>query len=62
MPVPLEFRSRRNVPSPLKVSTVTVYVVPLPETLASDPLPVPVDVTAKSDASTPVTAALNVTV
>ena len=58
MPVPLLFRSSRNVPSPDRVLTVTVYVVPLPEMLAMVPPAVPVVVSTKSLTSTPVTDSL----
>ena len=55
--------SRRSVPSPLPLLTVTVYVVPLPVTPLTDvPVTPPVVVTWKSVASTPVTLCVKVTV
>ena len=62
MPVPEAFRSSRIVPSPLMLLTVTVYVLPLTwVTEAMVPAAVPVAVSAKSEASTPVTFSANVT-
>ena len=62
MPVPLLFKSSRNVPSPVTELTVTSIVVPLlAETDEMLPSAVPVFVRAKSDVSTPVTLSLNVT-
>ena len=59
MPVPLLLRSKRRVPSPLMELMLTVYKVPLPETLAMVPLAVPVAVRLKSLASTLLTFWLN---
>ena len=55
-------RSRRIVPSPVPVLTVTVYVVPEPARPVIEAPLTPVWVRLKLVASTPVTASLNVTV
>ena len=59
----LSTRLSPSVPLPVPVLAVTVYVMPLPDTpvIAGAP-PNPGAANAKSDASTPVTVSLNVTV
>ena len=58
----LSIRSRRSVPSPEPVSTLTVYVVPLPVIDEIEVATGPAAVITKSAASTPVTDSLKVTV
>ena len=58
MTVPPVTTSRRIVPSPLPVFTVTVYVVPLPVKPLTDAPETPLVVSAQSSAETPVTASL----
>ncbi len=60
--VPFAATSRRTVPSPVPLLTVTLYVVPLPVTLVIEVPATPEVVSEKSPASTPVTLSLNVTV
>src|SRR5947207_14656457 len=62
MIVPPVTRSRRIVPSPLPVLTVTVRVEPLPPTPVTEAPVTPVVVSTKSPFDTPLTASENVTV
>ena len=59
--VPFATTSRRSVPSPVPLLTVTVYVAPPPATFVIVDPATPLAVSEKSAAATPVTLSLNVT-